>query len=80
VGIVAGRGSQTPRYWIARTHAQLYFQAGTLDQVVPNAQLVALIRAAPGQPRISWYPTNHGMSLQSFDDQVAWQSRVLGLR
>ena len=80
VGIVAGRGSQAPRYWIARTHAQLYFQAGTLDQVVPHAQLVALMRAAPGQPRISWYPTDHGMSLQSFDDQVAWQSRVLGLR
>ena len=80
MGIVAGRGSQTPRYWIARTHAQLYFQAGTLDQVVPHRQLVALMRAAPGHPRVSWYPTNHGMSLQSFDDQVAWQSRVLGLR
>ncbi len=80
VGIVAGRGTQTTRYWIARTHAELYFQAGTLDQVVPHAQLVALMRAAPGRPRISWYPTTHGMSLQSFDDQVAWQSQVLRLR
>lgn len=77
VGIVAGRGTSLTRYWIARTHAQLYFQAGTLDQVVPHAQLVALIHAAPGQPRVSWYPTDHGMSLQSFDDQVAWQARVL---
>jgi dienelactone hydrolase len=77
VGIVAGRGTAVTRYWIARTHAQLYFQAGTLDQVVPHAQLVALIRAAPGQPRVSWYPADHGMSLQSFDDQVAWQARVL---
>lgn len=80
VGIVAGRGSRTPLYWIARTDAQLYFQAGTLDQVVPHAQLVALMRAAPGHPRISWYPADHGMSLQSFDDQDAWQARELGVR
>jgi dienelactone hydrolase len=80
VGIVAGRGNQTTRYWIARAHAPLYFQAGTLDEVVPHAQLVALMRAAPGHPRVSWYPADHGMSLQSFDDQVAWQARELGLR
>ena len=80
VGIVAGRGNTTTRYWIARAHEPLYFQAGTLDQVVPHAQLVALMRAAPGKPRVSWYPADHGMSLQAFDDQVAWQARVLGLR
>jgi dienelactone hydrolase len=79
VGIVAGRGSRVPLYWIARTHAQLYFQAGTLDQVVPQQQLVRLIRAAPGHPRVSWYPLDHGMSVESFDDQVAWQARVLGV-
>jgi dienelactone hydrolase len=77
VGIVAGRGTSITRYWIARTRAHLYFQAGTLDQVVPHAQLVALIRAAPGEPRVSWYPADHGMSLQAFADQVAWQARVL---
>jgi dienelactone hydrolase len=80
VGIVAGRGNTTTRYWIARAHEPLYFQAGTLDQVVPHAQLVALMQAAPGKPRVSWYPADHGMSLQAFDDQVAWQARVLGVR
>ena len=80
VGIVAGRGSQTTRYWIARTHADLYFQAGTHDERVPHAQIVALIRAAPGHPRVSWYATGHGMNRQSFDDQVAWQARELGVR
>ena len=64
---------------IARTHAQLYFQAGTLDQVVPQQQLAGLIRAAPGHPRVSWYPLDHRMSVESFDDQVAWQARVLGV-
>ena len=80
VGLVAGRGNTTTRYWIARAHEPLYFQAGTLDQVVPDAQLVALIHSAPGKPRVSWYPADHGMSLQAFDDQVAWQARVLGVR
>jgi dienelactone hydrolase len=79
VGIVAGRGSPVTLYWIARTHAQLYFQAGTLDQVVPQEQLAALIRAAPGHPRVSWYPLDHGMSVESFDDQMGWQARVLGV-
>ena len=79
VGIVAGRGAPIPLYWIARTHAQLYFQAGTLDQVVPQQQLAGLIRAAPGHPRVSWYPVDHRMSVESFDDQVAWQARVLGV-
>ena len=80
LGIVAGRGSQTTRYWVARTHADLYFQAGTHDERVPQAQILALIHAAPGRPRVSWYATGHGMNRRSFDDQVAWQARELGLR
>jgi dienelactone hydrolase len=79
VGIVAGRGNETTLYWIARTRVPLYFQAGTLDQVVPHAQLAGLIHAAPGHPRVSWYPTDHGMSLESFEDQVTWQARILGV-
>jgi dienelactone hydrolase len=80
VGIVAGRGSPAALYWIRRTHADLFFQAGTHDERVPRAQLVALIRAAPGHPRVRWYDARHGMSRASFDDQVAWQARELGLR
>jgi dienelactone hydrolase len=80
VGIVAGRGSQTTRYWVARTQAHLYFQGGTHDERVSHDRLLALIRAAPGHPRVSWYATGHGMDRQSFDDQVAWQARELGLR
>jgi dienelactone hydrolase len=80
VGIVAGRGSPTTRYWVARSHADLYFQAGTHDERVPHPQLLALIRAAPGQPRVSWYAAGHGMNRRSFDDQVAWQAHELGLQ
>jgi dienelactone hydrolase len=76
-GMIAGRGSEAPLYWIRRTHAHLSFEAGTHDQVVPHAQLVALIRAAPGSPRVRWYDTGHGMSKRAFDDENAWQAAEL---
>ena len=80
IGIVAGRGSATTLYWIRRARAQLFVQAGTHDDQVPHTQLVALLRAAPGFPRVRWYRTGHGMSRASFDDMVAWQAGRLGLR
>lgn len=79
VGIVAGRGSGTPLEWIGKTHADLFFQAGTHDDRVPHAQLEALIRAAPGHPRVRWYDTKHGMNRRTFDDQVQWQAVELGV-
>lgn len=80
VGIVAGRGSATPLYWLPRTHAHLFFQAGTHDDHVPHRQLLDLIAAAPGHPKVRWYDTKHGMNRRTFDDQIAWQADELGLR
>jgi dienelactone hydrolase len=80
IGIVAGRGSPTSLYWIRRAHVSLFFQAGTHDDVVSHPELVALIRAAPGHPRVRWYGTRHGMSRRSFADMVAWEAGRLGLR
>jgi dienelactone hydrolase len=80
VGIVSGRGGPVPVYWIRKAHAHLFFQAGTKDEIVPHAQLVALISAAPGDPRVRWYDADHGMTRRSFDEQVAWQARELGVR
>ena len=77
IGIIAGRGTPAPLYWIRRSHAHLFFQAGTKDEVVPHPQLVALIDAAPDHPRVRWYPAGHGMSLRSNDDQLAWQAEQL---
>jgi dienelactone hydrolase len=77
VGIVAGRGTGVTTYWIRRAHARLFFQAGTLDEVVPHPQLVALIDAAPGHPRVRWYRLGHSMNLGSMRDQDAWQAEQL---
>jgi dienelactone hydrolase len=77
IGIIAGRGGPVPRYWIKKAHAPLFFEAGTADEIVPRAQLVALIRAAPDHPLVRWYSTTHGMDLRSMSDMVAWQARQL---
>jgi dienelactone hydrolase len=80
VGIISGRGAPVPLYWIRKAHGDLFFQAGTRDEVVPHAQLAALIAAAPGRPRIRWYNADHGMTRRAFDEQLAWQARELGVR
>jgi dienelactone hydrolase len=80
IGILAGRGGTVPRYWIRKAHAALFFQAGTTDAVVPHAQLVALIQAAPGEPLVHWYAAGHGLNRRAFDDQIAWQAREIGFR
>ena len=75
IGIVAGRGGRCPLYWIRKAHAHALLPGrARKDEVVPHAQLVALIAAAPGHPRVRWYATGHGMSRRAFDDQIAWQA------
>jgi len=80
VGIIAGRGTTVAVYWIRRTHAHLFFQAGTADDHVPHDQLLALMWAAPDHPRIQWYGgVGHVVSAQITADQLGWQARELGL-
>lgn len=79
-GIIGGRGTDVARYWIGRTRADLFFQAGTRDAVVPHSQLVALERAAPGHPRVRWYDAGHVVNVAIRRDQLAWQAAELGLR
>jgi dienelactone hydrolase len=79
-GIIGGRGTAVALYWIRRTHAALFFQAGTHDVVVPHAQLLALERAAPEHPRVRWYNAGHVVNAAIRRDQLAWQATELGLR
>jgi dienelactone hydrolase len=78
VGVIAGRGTAEARQAIRSAQADLFFQAGVADQVVPTQQLEALVDAAPERHRrVKWYPTGHGMSVAVFDEQNAWQAREL---
>ena len=78
-GIIGGRGNAVTLYWIRRAHAQLFFQAGTEDQVVPHPQLLALMAAAPGRPLTRWYAIGHELTKPLDADQAAFQARALGL-
>ncbi len=75
--IVAGRGNGVTLYWIRRATGRLLFQAGTHDEVVPHAQLLALMRAAPGRPRVRWYSAGHELTHPIDADMTAWMAHVL---
>jgi dienelactone hydrolase len=79
-GVIAGRGNAVTLYWIRRSRARLFFQAGTADAVVPHGRLLALMDAAPGRPRVRWYPLGHELSRRLDADQAAFQARVLGAK
>ena len=64
---------------IHRAHATFFFQAGLKDQVVPRAELEALIRAAPQPKTVHWYAAGHVLDQQAEHDQLRWLARQLGL-
>jgi dienelactone hydrolase len=78
VDLIGGRATPVTLYWIRRAKARLFFQAGVHDELIPHAELLALMQAAPGRPRIRWYPVGHVLSKQIDDDLVAWMAARLG--
>lgn len=77
VDILGGRGNAITLYWIRRAHVRLFFQAGEHDQVVPHTQLLALMHAAPGRPRVRWYDAGHELTHAIDRDLVAWLAGAL---
>jgi dienelactone hydrolase len=65
---------------IRRARADLFFQDGSKDRVVPHGQLVALARAAPQPKRVRWYPADHNLNRRAIHDQLDWLAHELGLR
>ena len=64
---------------IRKSRARFLLQAGRRDEVVPRAQLVALIDAAPRTKEVRWYDAGHLLNQRAFHDQLRWLSRQLGL-
>jgi dienelactone hydrolase len=79
VGLIATRDVPEAVRWIRHTQARLFFQGGLRDRVVPRPALERLIRAAPGQPRVRWYPAGHVPDARMYAAQVAWQAKLLKL-
>ncbi len=66
-----------PLRYIGSTNANLFFQDGLGDTVVPHAQLAAL--AAAGHGRVRWYRADHELDAQAFRDQLEWLTQELGI-
>jgi dienelactone hydrolase len=64
---------------IRHAHAAFLFQDGLHDELVPRAQLEALIRAAPQPKEVRWYDSGHGLNDRSIRDSLAWLAHELGL-
>jgi dienelactone hydrolase len=79
VGMIAARGVPVAVKWIRHTQAHLFFQVGIRDRVVPRPALERLIGAAPGRPRVRWYPAGHLPDARMYAAQVAWQAKMLKL-
>ena len=60
--------------------AKLLFLNGRRDQVVPQAALNALYRAASEPKEIRRYPTTHEPTVPVYRDMLAWLTKELDLR
>jgi predicted esterase len=76
--VIAGRGTDVTLFWVRRAKARLFFQAGTHDPVVPHVELVALMDAAPGRPRVRWYAAGHELTPAIDRDLTDWMIHTLG--
>jgi len=79
VAMLAGRGTERARQLIARAKAKLLFVGATNDERVPERDVVALARAAPGTHEVRWFPSTHQLTVPAFDAAVAWEAGQLGL-
>jgi dienelactone hydrolase len=57
----------------------LLLQDGRRDEVVPQAALRALARAAPRGTDVRWYAAGHALNDAAFRDQLDWLERKLAL-
>jgi dienelactone hydrolase len=68
-----------PKTYLRHTHARVFLQIARFDELHTLAESRAVIRAARGHEKVTWYPTRHRMSLQAFADTVTWLGDRLGL-
>jgi dienelactone hydrolase len=57
--------------------AELLFQNGRRDELVPQPALRALAAAARDPKEVRWYQAGHGLNVQAYRDQLDWLSKQL---
>lgn len=69
-----------PIHYVAcASPAELLFQNGTLDQMVPPADALRYQNAGSEPKTILWYQNGHGLGVAAGRDQAEWLSKVIGI-
>jgi len=69
-----------PIHYVACANpANLLFQNGTLDKMVPPADALRYQKAGSAPKTILWYETGHGLRVDAAQDQAAWLGRIIGI-
>jgi dienelactone hydrolase len=76
--LMSGRGVPEALRYVRRAHARFLVEAGRLDEVVPQDQLRALIRAVPEPKQVRWFVAPHTLTYDAIVGQTKWLESQLG--
>jgi dienelactone hydrolase len=77
VSLASGRGTDEVLREVRHAHAHFLVEAGRRDEIVPQAQLQALARAAPQPKQVRWFDAPHTLTAAAFVGQIEWLRRQL---
>lgn len=58
----------------------LFIEAGRHDELIPQPDLKALIKAASKPKRVKWFNAGHALTLAAFQEGADWLSKQLALK
>ena len=74
-------GSIDPLHYIALARpGTVLLQDGRLDEIVPQSALKNMIRAAPADTTVHWYPAQHQLSRAAYGDAFDWLAGKLDVK
>lgn len=69
-----------PLAYIARADAKrLLIQEGENDAVIPRTAIDGLIDAAPDGTEVRWYPADHALGPEAYEEHLDWLQERLGI-
>jgi len=68
-----------PKRYLRRTKAHLFLEMARYDPIEIRPEQRAVIRAAGAHATVKWYPTDHRMDVEAWNDLVYWLGRELDL-
>ena len=74
-------GSIDPLLYIARARpGTILLEDGRQDQIVPQAALKNIVRAAPERTTVHWYAAQHQLNNKAYGDAFDWLAEKLDIK